>query len=76
MDAGMYSNIGEATFTGNPTNGIKWYPDEWYSLFDLKSPAVERDMPSMRRREPDLQDIMLSHLPEGVVSAAGVSLTR
>jgi zeaxanthin epoxidase len=77
MDPHMYDRIeGKATFTGNLTNGIKdGIRDEWYSLFDLKSPAEERGMPfTCVVERPDLQEIMLGNLPEGVVqNAAGVA---
>jgi len=47
MDAELYRQIeAKATFTGNLTNGIKdGIRNEWYAMFDLKSPAQERNMP-------------------------------
>jgi zeaxanthin epoxidase len=77
MDSDMYKQIeSKATFTGNLTNGIKdGIRDEWYSMFDLKSPAESRDMPfTCVVERPDLQEIMLGTLPAGTVqNAAGVA---
>merc|ERR1719362_2405299 len=77
MDAELYNEIeAKATFTGNLSNGIKdGIRNEWYAMFDLKSPAKERDMPfTCVVERPDLQEIMLSGLSEGVVqNGAGVS---
>jgi len=76
MDADMFADIvGKATFTGNLTNGIKdGIRDEWYAMFDLKSPAADRDMPfTCVVERPDLQQIMLDRLAPGVVrNGAGV----
>jgi zeaxanthin epoxidase len=77
MDSEMYAAIEQkATFTGNLTNGIKdGIRDEWYAMFDLKSPAEDRGMPyTCVVERPDLQEIMLQRLKEGVVqNAAGVA---
>lgn len=70
MDPGMFSQIeGKATFTGNLTNGIKdGIRDEWYAMFDLKNPALERGMPyTCVVERPDLQQILLDRLSPGVV---------
>eukprot|EP00620_Florenciella_sp_RCC1587_P016849 CAMPEP_0182559554 /NCGR_PEP_ID=MMETSP1324-20130603/2631_1 /TAXON_ID=236786 /ORGANISM="Florenciella sp., Strain RCC1587" /LENGTH=556 /DNA_ID=CAMNT_0024771825 /DNA_START=93 /DNA_END=1763 /DNA_ORIENTATION=+ len=77
MDGDMYDNIeGKATFTGNLTNGIKdGIRNEWYAMFDLKNPASNRGMPyTCVVERPDLQEILLNRLDDGVVTnAAGVS---
>jgi len=77
MDAEMYQQIeAKATFTGNLTNGIKdGIRNEWYAMFDLKSPAQERNMPfTCVVERPDLQEIMVAGLPEGTVqNGAGVT---
>lgn len=76
LDADLFRKIeAKATWTGNLTNGIKdGIRDEWYAMFDLKSPAEERSMPfTCVVERPDLQEIMLSSLPEGIVqNGAGV----
>jgi zeaxanthin epoxidase len=76
LDLEMYASIEQkATFTGNLTNGIKdGIRDEWYSMFDLKSPAESRNMPfTCVVERPDLQEILLTRLTEGTVkNAAGV----
>jgi len=77
LDAELFSKIeAKATWTGNLTNGIKdGIRNEWYAMFDLKSPAEERDMPfTCVVERPDLQEIMLDGMPEGVVqNGAGVA---
>jgi len=77
LDAELFGKIeAKATFTGNLSNGIKdGIRNEWYAMFDLKSPAKERDMPfTCVVERPDLQEIMLGGLSEGVVqNGAGVS---
>jgi len=76
MDDEMYDKIeAKATFTGNLTNGIKdGIRDEWYAMFDLKNPAKDREMPyTCVVERPDLQEILLGQLSDGVVrNAAGV----
>ena len=70
MDAGIYDEIeSRFTWTGNLTNGIKdGLRDEWYAKFDLASPAKARAMPYTGVIErPDLQQILLDGLAEGVV---------
>jgi len=70
MDNGIYDQImAKFTFTGDKKNGIKdGIRDEWYSMFDLAGPAEARNMPYTGVIErPDLQDIFLNSLPEGVV---------
>ena len=77
LDADMFSAIeAKATFTGNLKNGIKdGIRDEWYAMFDLKTPAEERNMPfTCVVERPDLQEILLGRLADGVVqNAAGVA---
>lgn len=77
LDAELYSKIeAKATWTGNLTNGIKdGIRNEWYAMFDLKSPAKERDMPfTCVVERPDLQEIMLGGLAGDVVqNGAGVA---
>jgi len=70
MDEPVYNSIMEKfTFTGNKENGIKdGIRNEWYSKFDLASPAEERNMPYTGVIErPDLQQIFLNNIPDGVV---------
>eukprot|EP00797_Seminavis_robusta_P031053 Sro665_g183770.2 (434) ;mRNA; f:3139-4441 len=70
MDEGIYNQVMEKfTFTGDKENGIKdGIRDEWYAKFDLASPAESREMPYTGVIErPDLQNIYLNSLPEGVV---------
>ena len=70
MDVKIYKDVMEKfTFTGDKKNGIKdGIRDEWYATFDLSSPAEARDMPYTGVIErPDLQEIYLSNLPEGVL---------
>jgi len=70
MDRDIYDQIMEKfTFTGDKENGIKdGIRDEWYAKFDLAGPAEARDMPYTGVIErPDLQQIFLDSLPEGVV---------
>jgi len=57
------------TYTGDKENGIKdGIRDEWYAKFDLGGPAESRGMPYTGVIErPDLQEIYLNALPEGVV---------
>jgi len=70
MDIQVYNKVMEKfTFTGDKRNGIKdGIRDEWYATFDLGSPAKARNMPYTGVIErPDLQDIYLRSLPEGVL---------
>jgi len=77
MDRDIYDQImAKFTFTGDKENGIKdGIRDEWYAKFDLAGPAEARSMPYTGVIErPDLQDIFLSALPEGMVqNGDGVS---
>ena len=42
--------------------------DEWYAMFDLTTPAADRGMPfTCVVERPDLQEILLNRLDEGVV---------
>lgn len=69
-DSGLYDDIeSKFTWTGNLTNGIKdGVRDEWYSKFDLATPAADRKMPYTGVIErPDLQELLLSRLKEGTV---------
>ena len=71
MDRELYDEIeSKFTWTGNLTNGIKdGLRDEWYAKFDLATPAAKRSMPFTGVIErPDLQEILLDGLAEGVVS--------
>ena len=71
LDANLYDQIeSKFTWTGNLTNGIKdGIRDEWYAKFDLASPARDRGMPYTGVIErPDLQEILLGNLEEGVVN--------
>lgn len=66
----LYDKIeAKATFTGNLTNGIKdGIRNEWYAMFDLKNPAADRGLPfTCVVERPDLQEIMLGGLPDGVM---------
>eukprot|EP00538_Stauroneis_constricta_P000576 CAMPEP_0119565714 /NCGR_PEP_ID=MMETSP1352-20130426/30926_1 /TAXON_ID=265584 /ORGANISM="Stauroneis constricta, Strain CCMP1120" /LENGTH=554 /DNA_ID=CAMNT_0007614697 /DNA_START=214 /DNA_END=1878 /DNA_ORIENTATION=+ len=70
MDKTVYDEIMEKfTYTGDKENGIKdGIRTEWYAKFDLASPAEARNMPYTGVIErPDLQDIYLKALPEGIV---------
>jgi len=70
MDEPVYNEVmAKFTFTGDKENGIKdGIRDEWYAKFDLGSPAVSRNLPYTGVIErPDLQNIYLKNLPEGVV---------
>lgn len=70
MDGPVYEQIREKfTVTGDKTNGIKdGIRSEWYSKFDLKTPAEVRNMPYTGVIErPDLQEIYLQALPPGTV---------
>mmetsp|Transcript_22717 Transcript_22717/g.37592 ORF Transcript_22717/g.37592 Transcript_22717/m.37592 type:complete len:539 (-) Transcript_22717:25-1641(-) len=70
MDSVVYDQVMEKfTFTGDKMNGIKdGIRDDWYAMFDLASPAEARGMPYTGVIErPDLQDIYLNSLPEGVM---------
>ena len=70
MDSKVYEQISEKfTVTGDKTNGIKdGIRTEWYSKFDLKSPAEDRGMPYTGVIDrPDLQEIYLKALPKGTV---------
>jgi len=71
MDQTSYQQIMDKfTFTGDKENGIKdGIRDEWYAKFDLGSPAIARGMPYTGVIErPDLQNIFLDLLKEGIVS--------
>jgi len=70
MDVEIYDKImSKFTFTGDKKNGIKdGIRDDWYAMFDLATPAEDRDMPYTGVIErPDLQQIYLDALPPGVV---------
>lgn len=70
MDSTVYKQICEKfTVTGDKMNGIKdGIRTEWYAKFDLASPAKQRNMPYTGVIDrPDLQEIFLAALPEGVV---------
>jgi zeaxanthin epoxidase len=70
MDSELYSQIeSKFTVTGDKINGIKdGIRTEWYSKFDLKSPAEVRSMPYTGVIDrPDLQEIYLSSLPKNTV---------
>lgn len=70
MDSELYSQIeSKFTVTGDKINGIKdGIRTEWYSKFDLKSPAEVRSMPYTGVIDrPDLQEIYLSALPKNTV---------
>merc|ERR1712194_275887 len=57
------------TITGDKENGIKdGIRTEWYAKFDLKNPALGRNMPLTGVIDrPDLQQIYLNALPDGMV---------
>lgn len=66
----IYSQIlHKFTTTGDKTNGIKdGIRDEWYAKFDLGTPAKTRGLPYTGVIErPDLQEIYLAALPDGVL---------
>jgi len=70
MDESVFDQIMEKfTTTGDKTNGIKdGIRTEWYSKFDLAGPADSRNLPYTGVIErPDLQEIYLNSLPDGVV---------
>jgi len=70
MDNAVYNSIMQKfTFTGDKMNGIKdGIRNEWYAKFDLATPASDRNMPYTGVIErPDLQQIYLDTLPEGMV---------
>lgn len=70
MDKPIYDQVMEKfTFTGDKENGIKdGIRDDWYAKFDLATPAEDRGMPYTGVIErPDLQDIFINALPEGVL---------
>jgi zeaxanthin epoxidase len=70
MDQTVFNSILQKfTFTGNKMNGIKdGIRNDWYSKFDLSSPAESRNMPYTGVIErPDLQQIYLDALPKGMV---------
>jgi len=70
MDSDVFSSIlHKFTFTGNKKNGIKdGIRNDWYSTFDLATPAESRHMPYTGVIErPDLQQIYLDALPKGMV---------
>jgi len=71
LDAALYRDIeARFTWTGNLTNGIKdGLRDEWYAKFDLASPAARRGLPFTGVIDrPDLQEILLGGLADGVVA--------
>lgn len=71
MDENIFNQVMEKfTFTGDKENGIKdGIRNEWYAKFDLGTPAKDRGMPYTGVIErPDLQDIFLNALPQGIVS--------
>jgi len=70
MDTDVFDKVMEKfTFTGDKMNGIKdGIRNEWYAKFDLGGPAKDRGMPYTGVIErPDLQDIYLKSIPDGVV---------
>jgi len=70
MDEPVYDQVmSKFTFTGDKKNGIKdGIRDDWYAMFDLASPAEDRDMAYTGVIErPDLQEIYMGALPEGVL---------
>ncbi|KAL7527922.1 hypothetical protein ACHAXR_002192 [Thalassiosira sp. AJA248-18] len=70
MDSDIFNNImAKFTFTGDKDNGIKdGIRDDWYSKFDLASPAECRNMPYTGVIDrPVLQQIYLDALPEGII---------
>lgn len=70
MDRDVFERIeSKFTVTGDKENGIKdGIRTEWYAKFDLKNPAIDRSMPFTGVIErPDLQQIYLDALPEGMV---------
>ena len=70
MDDEVYQKIrSKFTVTGDKMNGIKdGIRTEWYAKFDLAGPAESRNMPYTGVIDrPDLQEIYLDCLPEGVV---------
>lgn len=70
MDESLFDQVqAKFTVTGDKRNGIKdGIRSEWYSTFDLASPAEARGMPySGVIDRPDLQEIFLNSLSPGVV---------
>lgn len=70
MDSDVFDKImTKFTTTGDKTNGIKdGIRTEWYSKFDLASPAESKGLPYTGVIErPDLQEIYLKALPKGVI---------
>lgn len=70
MDKPVFDQIlANFTYTGDKENGIKdGIRDEWYAKFDLATPAQDRKMPYTGVIErPQLQQIYLDALPDGVV---------
>jgi zeaxanthin epoxidase len=70
MNSSIYQEIEQKfTVTGNKMNGIKdGIRTEWYTTFDLATPAEVRNMPYTGVIErPDLQQIYLNALPTGTV---------
>jgi len=70
MDKDVFDQItSKFTITGDKENGIKdGIRTEWYAKFDLKNPAIDRNMPFTGVIErPDLQQIYLNALPKGMV---------
>jgi len=75
VDSELYKEIESfATWTGNRTNGIKdGVRDEWYSKFDLKTPAFDRNMPyTCVVDRPDLQDVLMKRVGGNIRQGAGV----
>lgn len=71
----MYSKIeAAATFTGDKVNGIKYgIRSEWYSKFDLGTPAKVRGMQyTCVVERPDLQEILLERVQDSVNNSARV----
>lgn len=70
MDESIFEQVqAKFTVTGDKQNGIKdGIRNEWYSTFDLASPAESRGMPySGVIDRPDLQNILLQSVSPGVV---------
>jgi len=70
MDETVFGQIMDKfTTTGDKDNGIKdGIRNDWYAKFDLASPAEARNLPYTGVIDrPDLQEIYLNSLPEGVI---------
>lgn len=70
LDQDVYDEVMDKfTFTGDKKNGIKdGIRNDWYATFDLGGPARDRGLPYTGVIErPDLQEIYLNAIPEGVV---------